>query len=442
MHIVPAFLMFGLIVPSTCCVADESTAADRPNFVVIFCDDLGYGDLGCFGSESIATPHLDRLADQGMRLTSFYVPVPLCTPSRAALLTGCYPVRVGLGRGVLRPDARRGLNPDEITLAEVLNPQGYATACIGKWHLGFRPPFRPNRQGFDHYYGIYHNLDEYEAPFFDEVGGMPILRNEEVAERPATPEILTERYTAEAVRFIKDHANEPFFLYLAHTMPHVPLGATARFRDRSRGGLYGDVVECLDWSTGQIIEALDRLELADRTLVLFTSDNGPSPRATGSAGPLRGRKHQTYEGGVRVPTIARWPGRIPAGSTQDAIVTTMDLLPTFARLAGAKIPDDRPIDGLDVSDAFLQIDADPRDRFFYYDGRGRVRGVRHGDWKLLRLGQGPELYDLSSDLGETRNRALDHPEIVEQLDHLIADHTREIQANLRPVGSVDSDSSK
>jgi len=352
----------------------------------------------------------------------FYVAAPLCTPSRAALMTGRYPKRVGLDRGVLRPDSKRGLPVEEVTIAEALKKEGYATACIGKWHLGFVDGYRPTRQGFDYYFGLYHNLDEPEAKHFEGKGGVPIMRNEEVAIRPAKPEILMELYTKEAIGFIERNKDRPFFLYLAHTMPHVPLGVSDQFAGKSAGGLYGDVIECLDWSTGEILDTIRALGLAADTIVVYTSDNGPSPRATGSAEPLRGRKHQVYEGGMRVPCVVWGSGRVPAGTFCREVATSMDLFPTFAKMAGASVSMRRSLDGKDIS-ALIAGEAgakSPHKAFFFHDGRGRLRAVRSGKWKL-HLGDKPELYDLRSDIGESRNVAQEYPTVVERLRKLAAE---------------------
>ncbi|MFH1715751.1 MAG: sulfatase-like hydrolase/transferase, partial [Planctomycetota bacterium] len=254
--------------------AAQRSNAKPPNVIIIFADDQGYRDLGCYGSPNIKTPHIDRMAEEGVRFTDFYVGAPICSPSRAALMTGCYPSRVGLGNWVQRPDSRIGIHPDEITLAELLKRQGYATACIGKWHLGFLPPFVPTSQGFDYYFGLYHNLD-LEADYLAGEGGVPILRNGQVVKRPADPAELTELYTEEAIGFIRRNKDRPFFLYLPHTMAHQPLGVSERFKGKSAGGLFGDVIECLDWSTGRILDTLRQLGLDRNTIVVYTSDNGP-----------------------------------------------------------------------------------------------------------------------------------------------------------------------
>ncbi len=409
-----------------------------PNFVIIFTDDQGYQDLGCFGSPNIRTPNIDRMAAEGTMFTGFYVPAPLCSPSRAALMTGCYPRRVGLAQGVLRPDSRLGINPDETTIAEMLKERGYATGCIGKWHIGFVGPFRPTRQGFDFYYGLYHNIDEPEAAHFVDKGGVPVMRNEQVDHRPAEPETLTELYTKEAVDFINKNKDQPFFLYLAHTMPHVPIGASARFKGKSAAGLYGDVIECLDWSTGQILNTLKKLGLDKNTIVIYTSDNGPSPRETGSALPLNGKKHSTLEGGMRVPCVMWAPNRIPAGRVCEDIATIMDLYPTFAGLAGADLPEGRIIDGKDIYPLMTARPGakSPHEAFLYHDGRARLRAIRVGKWKL-HLGPKPALYDLDSDIGETKNVVGKHPKTVKQLTQMAARADRELTNNSRPVGDFD-----
>ena len=414
--LVAAGVGFGLACPIFGSAQSKKTPV---NFIIIFADDQGYQDLGCFGSPHIRTPNIDRMADQGMKFTDFYVAAPLCTPSRAALLTGRYPRRLGLARGVLRPDSTRGIDPAVTTIAELLKSRGYATCCVGKWHLGFVGPYRPTRRGFDHYYGLYHNLDEPEAEHFDDFGGVPIIRNDEVALRPATPDVLTELYTQEAIGFIRQNKDKPFFLYLAHTMPHVPLGVSKRFAGKSAGGLYGDVIECLDWSTGRILDTLRNLGLDSNTIVIYTSDNGPSPRATGSALPLRGRKHTTFEGGMRVPCVMWAPGKIPAGRVCREVATTMDFYSTFAKLAGAALPLDQVIDGKDIYPLMTgQSGAkSPHEAFFFHDGRGRLKAVRAGKWKL-HLGTEPALNDLHTDTAEAENVAAEHPDVVQRLSKL------------------------
>lgn len=397
----------------------------RPNIVFILADDLGYGDLGCYGASDLRTPHLDRMAREGTRFTDFAVAAPLCTPSRAALLTGLYPGRCGLATGVLRPDAAGGLPPQALTLAETLTTRGYSAGCIGKWHLGFRPGMRPLARGFDSYFGVLHNLDKFETVCFEAEGGMPVLRGDAVALRPAVPAMMTGLYTREALQFIEDHRRAPFFLYLAHAMPHIPFDAAPPFKGRSARGLYGDAVEEVDWSVGQILDRLRTLGLAEDTLVLFTSDNGPERNTAGSAGPLRGTKHTVFEGGVRVPLIAWRPGAVPASRVCGEFLTGLDLLPTLARVAGAEPP--RDLDGLDCS-AVLRGDSgakSPRKTLYLLYGfkERRLEAVRAGRWKL-HLTTPPQLYDLQTDLGEAKDLAPQRPDAVGRLTR-IAEGLRE-----------------
>jgi len=387
-----------------------------PNLVLILADDLGYGDLGVYGARTIRTPHLDRMAEEGVRFTDFYVAAPVCTPSRAALLTGRYPQRSGLTR-VLNPRSEEGIDADEITLGEALRERGYATACIGKWHLGHRPSYLPTRHGFDHYFGI---------PYSNDMTPTPLMRGETVIEQPAVQETLTLRYTQEAIAWIRAQGDRPFFLYLPHTMPHVPLAASPAFRGRSPAGLYGDVVEELDWSVGEILRTLRELGRERETLVLFTSDNGPwltQGANGGSAGPLRDGKGETCEGGMRVPMIAWWPGTIPAGRVCDRWASTLDLFTTLIRLAGGTEPRDRMIDGRDIRPLLLGRGSMPRaDDFhpFFFHRAEQLQAVRVGRWKL-HLGRNlqplpqPELYDLEADPGEQQNLAPQRPWLVEQL---------------------------
>jgi arylsulfatase A len=407
----------------------------RPNIVLIFADDLGYGDLSCYGSETIKTPHVDRLADEGVRLTDFYVCASVCTPSRAGLLTGRYQVRSGL-TGVLFPDSETGILDYEITVGEGLQSAGYATACIGKWHLGHLPPHRPNRHGFDHYYGLLYSNDM-------DKGKPPLYRNDEVIEEPADQATLTERYTQEAIEFITTHRDEPFFVYLPHTMPHVPLYVSERFAGKSAGGLYGDVIECIDWGVGEIAAALDRLGLAENTLLIFTSDNGPwlnKGEHGGSAGPLRDGKFSAYEGGVRMPFIARWPGQIPAGSVCRQPAIAPDLYTTFMRLAEVELPQDRPIDGRNILPLLRGTGRSPHDMLYFHVGKN-LSAVRAGRWKMhLRKKEAnknvkldpPELYDLRTDIGETTNVADKHPKLVKRLLGRVARFEAEIAASTEP----------
>ncbi|NQU25538.1 MAG: sulfatase [Candidatus Nealsonbacteria bacterium] len=407
----------------------DASAERPPNFIIIFCDDLGYGDLGCFGSENIRTPNVDRMAKEGMRLTSFYSTSGVCSPSRSSLMTGCYPRRVNLHCNdsklcVLFPADRKGLHPDEVTIADALKPAGYATMCVGKWHLGDQPQFLPTQQGFDSYFGI---------PYSNDMGRknipLPLLRDEKVIVAPVAQETLTGRYTEEVVRFIEANKDRPFFLYLPHTFPHVPLFAAEPFRGKSPGGKYGDAVEEIDWSTGKILAALKRLGLDRQTLVVFTSDNGA---AGGSNAPLQGRKGSTDEGGMRVPCIVRWPGRVAAGTECDALTVTFDLLPTLAKLAGVELSADRTIDGRDIAPLLLgHEDAKSPHEAFYYYQVDQLQAVRSGRWKLhlplenkrrnwgKPLGKTPlKLFDLQADIHENDDVSAEHPEVVKRLTEL------------------------
>jgi len=442
-------------------------ARTAPNLVIIFTDDQGYQDVGCFGSPKIKTPHLDQMAKEGRRFTDFYVSAPVCTPSRASLLTGCYAQRVSLP-GVLFPNSQVGLNPEETTIAELLKARGYATACIGKWHLGFQEQFLPPRHGFDSYYGIPYSNDMWLAPDMkfaadaklppdaklDELkkgvrkkNDVPLLRNEEVVEYPADQATLTKRYTEEAVRFITANKGKPFFLYLPHTMPHIPLFASEAFKGKSAAGLYGDTIEEIDWSVGQILAAIKKLGLAESTLVVFTSDNGPwlsMKQNGGCALPLRGGKFGVWEGGMREPCIMWWPGRVPAGTVCSEVAATIDLLPTLAKLAGAEAPTDRTIDGKDIWPLMAGVEGakSPHEAYFFFRG-GALAAVRSGDWKLHRPGaQGgkgkasAELFNLREDIGETTNVADKHPEVVERLSALAAKMADDIKQNKRPCGKA------
>lgn len=441
-------------------VESERSAGAKPNFIIIFCDDLGYGDVGCFGSQNNRTPNIDRMATEGMRFTSFYVTSGVCTPSRSSLMTGCYPRRVNMhqdhdGLCVLFPVAKKGLNPKEVTIADLLKEQGYATCCIGKWHLGDQPQFLPTKQGFDYYFGIPYSNDMGERPQNNRPP-LPLLRNEKVIEAPADQDTLTKRYTEEAIRFITNNKDRPFFIYLPHTMPHTPLHSGEAFHGRSANSQYGDVVEELDWSVGQILETLSGLGLDSRTLVVFTSDNGATAEKGRSNGPLRGQKGTTWEGGMREPCIMRWPGKIPAGKTCDELATTMDLLPTFARLAGTKQQSDRIIDGKDIWQLMSgKKDAKSPHEAFYYYQMDQLQAVRSGKWKLhLPLKQKKknwgeptpnvplQLYNLETDIAEQNNVADQKPDIIKRLLALaeraredLGDVNREGK-NQRPAGWI------
>ncbi len=423
----------------TLCLSGLLAASEKPNFILIFVDDLGYADIGPFGSTLHRTPHLDRMAAEGRKLTSFYVTANVCTPSRASLLTGSYPRRLGLGENekgqwVLFPGNQEGLHADEITLAEVLSDAGYSTACVGKWHLGDQPEFLPTRHGFDSYFGIpYSNdmgHDSRREPY--RYPPLPLLRMEEVVEEEPDQRQITRRYTEEALRFIESSKDGPFFLYLAHSMPHWPQYSSEEFAGKSKNGKWGDAVEEIDWSTGQILNSLRRLGIDDRTLVIFTSDNGGAVRHGASNEPLRGGKGTTWEGGHRVCFLARWPGHVPAGTESDALAVSFDLLPTFAALAGAGAPSDRVIDGKDIRPLLLSETPEPTPHLaYYYYFMTHLNAVRSGRWKLhvARMGgrypdyePNPvlELYDLHSDIGESRNVADAHPQAVGRLKALAA----------------------
>ena len=435
--VVALFLLAG--TSCICGLADEPSAGStRPNFVVIFADDLGYGDLGCFGNSAHRTPNIDQLAAEGVRLTSFYG-APCCTPSRAQLMTGCYARRVGLNDGpqawVLLPKDPIGLNREELTLAEVLKAHGYRTACIGKWHLGDQPPFMPTKHGFDEYFGLPYSNDMW--PPFNESddpkmvalrkkfnhGPLPLMRGEKVLHAVEDQSVLTAQYTDEAIGFLRRNADRPFFLYMPHTAVHVPLYPGKPFVGKSANGRYGDWVEELDWSVGRLMATLDELGLSDNTLVVFTSDNGASNRWGGTNHPLSGAKGSTLEGGIRVPFVARWPQHIPPASKTDEVASVLDLLPTFAAICGSEIESERVIDGRNVS-ALLTNPASPRSPHdaFYYFSRKRLEAVRSGPWKLhLRSGR---LYDLSRDVAESHDVAAGHPDVVSQMKKL-ADRMRE-----------------
>jgi len=451
-------------------------AEQHPNIVLIFTDDQGYADVGCFGAKGFRTPNLDRMAREGMKFTDFYVNCPVCSGSRAALMTGCYYPRVSM-QPVLFPNARIGLNPEEITIAEVLKSQGYATACIGKWHLGHLPPFLPTRQGFDYYFGIPYSNDMWidpQAPLADDIvlregmtvdrirtekpirNKVPLMRNEEVIEYPADQSTLTRRYTEEAIRFMREHRDGPFFIYLPHTMCHVPLHVSEAFRGRSGAGLFGDVIEELDWSVGEILKTIKELGLEKNTLVIFTTDNGA---ASGSAAPLRAKKGSLYEGGIRVPCIMWWPGKIPAGRVCSEVAATIDLLPTLAFLAGTRPPQDRIIDGKNIWPLMQGLPGakSPHEAYLVYHG-GRA-AVRSGKWKFYpwpegsRTGRRPrgqqppaqqepkgppvQLYDLSQDISETTNVAEEHPDVVARLQALTKAMVEELQSHRRPAGRVE-----
>jgi arylsulfatase A len=462
-------LAFSMTMMTASATAVRAVEARSPNVVLIYTDDHGYADLGCYGSKRIRTPRIDRMAAEGIRFTDFYAAANVCTPSRAALLTGCYPQRIGIGEippvpggkawqtRVLYPGARFGLNPDETTIAEILKSRGYATACVGKWHLGDKKPFMPLDHGFDSFFGTVYTND---------TPGVGFVREYDFLDEKVDHTTFTDRFTDESLAFIRASKDKPFFLYLAHLMPHVPLAVAERFKGRSKGGLYGDAIEAIDESTGKILDLLAELKLDDSTLVIFTSDNGPwltKGEHGGSATPLRGGKGSTYDGGMRVPCIMRWPGKIPAGSVCSELATQMDFLPTLAGIASATVPTDRTIDGKDIADLmFARPGAtSPHESFFYYHGN-RLAAVRSGKWKLkvptllseefgdyVKLDK-PDatipraLYDLENDLGEQKSVLNDHPDVAKKLQAMIesaredlGDSRRNMPGKkVRPIGEL------
>jgi len=403
-----------------------------PNIVIIFADDLGYGDLGVYGHPLIRTPRLDRLASEGVKLTSFYASAPVCSASRYSLLTGRYAIRGGIN-GALMPESTNGLGAGETTIADVLKAAGYRTGMVGKWHLGNKPGFFPTEHGFESYFGLLYSNDMIR-PWVQTDAPLRLYRGTQELPGEVDMASLTEQYTNEALSFIRDNRARPFFLYFAHSMPHVPLGVPPRFAGTSAGGRYGDVIETIDWSVGQVLDALRDAGVERNTLVIFTSDNGPwmdmpprmlvDPRIVrtdaGSAGPLRGSKGTSWEGGTRVPFIARWPGRIPAAVVSSGLARTLDILPTIARVAGQRLPPNRTIDGQDLL-AFLEgLGPSPAEEFFYYSSGGRLEGVRDRQWKLhlafpAKGEPMTELFDLRADPSERWDVAAEHPDIVARL---------------------------
>ncbi len=425
-----------------------SAAAAGPNVVIIYTDDQGYGDLGVQGAKGYHTPNLDRMAAEGMRFTDFYVAAPVCSASRAALLTGCYPARIGIN-GALPPKSKTGLNPEETTIAEVLKAKGYVTGMFGKWHLGDHPDLLPVKQGFGEFFGIPYSNDMWPLnPNSKRANwpALPLLENDRVTEPEVTPEIqagLTTRIAERAVKFIGEHKSKPFFLYVAPPMPHVPLYVSGKFKGKSAQGLYGDVIEEIDWAAGQILTALNTHGLDDNTLLVFASDNGPWSiygNHAGSAGPFRESKGTCWEGGIRVPCLMRWPGKIPAGTVCREMAGTIDMLPTIAALTGAAMPE-KKIDGKDIG-PLLRGEAgakSPHESMVFYYGNHELQALRSGKWKLMlphtyrtiestgadgltgkhgRATIGLELYDLENDPGESKNLAGTETDVVIKLSAL------------------------
>jgi arylsulfatase A len=467
-----------LLVASGASLAGKP-AGQKPNIIVILADDLGYGDLSCYGSKVIATPRIDRMAKEGVRFTDFYVASPFCSPSRASLLTGRLPARCGVPY-VLFPTEHTGLPPDELTIPEALKTAGYATACVGKWHLGWRKEFRPQQQGFDEFFGLLHTNDTEEwevGQAFSQLSMFEPLQlrdGDRVVQSPVDQTMVTQRYTERSIDFIRRNRDRPFFLYLAHTMPHIPQYASPAFVGKSKDGIYGDCIEELDWSTGAILDTLEELGLDDNTLVIFTSDNGanlrgrkPNPKDRfpghsfgGSNGPLRAGKGTTFEGGVRVPCVARWPGKLPAGQDGSTMWSALDFMPTFVSLAGAELASKPALDGQDKSSMLLG-EASFHETRIVFDYFGvQLQAVREGPWKLLvpikeapttrvpslwfehqpglferqhRLWPKATLYNLADDLGETTDIAKAHPGIVASLLQKANSFDAQFQKQIPPV---------
>lgn len=400
---------------------DKSIAKDLPNIVFIFADDLGYGDLGCFGATDIDTPNIDRIAAEGIKFTSFLSASPVCSPSRAGLLTGRMPQRMGIN-SVFFPESLTGMDPEEITIAEILKEKGYRTGLVGKWHLGHLEKFLPLSQGFDEYFGI---------PYSNDMASVVYMRGNEVEEFKVDQRFTTKMYTEESLKFIDGTKEKPFFLYLAHSMPHVPIYASPDFEGTSRRGLYGDVIQELDWSVGEVLKKLEEKGILENTLIVFSSDNGPwlvMEDHGGSAGPLREGKQFTFEGGVRVPTVAMWKGKIDAGQVYEDLATQMDWFPTFCKLVGAEIPQDREIDGKDLGPVLFENGNREEDTFIYFMLASQ-EAYREGDWKIKRPFAGfagtkgmrkvdahdTLLFNLKNDPGETINLARENPEKTAQM---------------------------
>jgi arylsulfatase A-like enzyme len=458
---------FATVIPWCGPISLVSAADSPPNVVFIFVDDQGYYDLGCYGATEIKTPRIDAMAEQGTRFTDYYAAAPICSPSRAGLLTGCYPRRVGNHVWVHRADSKTGIHPDELTIAELFKDNGYATACIGKWHLGFHEPFLPRNQGFDHYFGLLHNLDPVEIVYFEDKGGVPLMRNEEVVKRPADPAELTRLYTDEAIGFIEQNKEHPFFLYLPHTMLHNPLGVSDKFKGTSQWGEYGDAIHELDHNVGRLFDSLQRLHIDDNTIVIYASDNGRGPGRTPDQ-KIRGNKLSTFEGGIRVPAIAWGPGLgLQSGEKSSEVVHAMDWYPTLATFAGIKVPEGRVIDGRDISPllkgetkfvpaAGMQYSlnatiplrrrwdppgewepiitrAEYNDAFFYHGSQGALSAVRWRNWKLY-LNPSLQLYDLAEDPGESK--LVRNQEITRKLRGMAIMFQAEMQLDARPAGRV------
>lgn len=428
-----------------------AVAAEKPNVIIVFADDQGYQDLGCFGSPNIKTPHIDGMASEGMRFTNFYSAYCVCSASRASLMTGCYQPRLSMP-GVLGPRSATGLHPNEVTIADMLKTVGYATQMIGKWHLGDQPETLPTAQGFDHYFGLPYSNDMArmkgwgnDADDLDKIWrekkwdiyNNEIYGDKKIVESPVNQTTLTDRYTEQAIKFIRANKERPFFLHFCHAMPHVPLFVSEERYKADPHLAYKLTIEHIDGSVGQILATLDELGIAENTLIVYTSDNGPwlsKKHHGGSALPLRAGKATTYEGGMRVPGIVRWPARVPKGAVCHEVAGTIDLLPTIAAATGAKLPE-HPIDGLDISSLLTDPKAPSphREVGYYYYKNGRVEAVRRGPWKLRPSANKPELYNLETDISEAQNVADENPKIVAELTKLAADYDADLKANSRPL---------
>ena len=456
MKITTLFILTVLLLTFFACTnqtSQTSKTGKTPNFVVIFIDDMGYGDAGCYGATGYQTPNIDKLAAGGMRFTNFYSAQPVCSASRAALLTGCYPNRIGIS-GALFPDAKVGINPNEVTIAEMLKEKGYATAIFGKWHLGHLKEFLPLQNGFDEYCGLPYSNDMWPVKLDgtkakpgearNNFPDLPLIEGNETKELITTfagQDKLTTLYTEKAVDFINRNASKPFFLYVPHTMGHVPLGVSDKFRGKSKQGFYGDVMMEIDWSVGEIQKTLEANGIAENTVVVFTSDNGPwlnFGNHAGSAGGLREGKGTNWEGGQREPFIVQWPGKIPSGVVCNQLACAIDILPSFAEIAGTKLPQNK-IDGVSLVDLWKgNPDAEPRTSLLYYYGKNNLNAVRVGNWKLILphswdsydtipgnngnggprvriLTEKPELYNLMRDPGEQYNVIEYYPEKAAEL---------------------------
>jgi arylsulfatase A len=458
-HVSRCLLALVCLTPLSLVLGRKAKADETPNVVIIFMDDLGYQDVSCFGSPNIDTPNIDSLAEDGMKFTSFYSAYCVCSASRASLLTGCYQPRISMP-GVLGPRSRVGLHPDEVTIADLLKTKGYATMCIGKWHVGDKPETLPTAQGFDHYFGLPYSNDMARQKGWGndpddldkiwklkqwDIYNNDLLRDETSIESPVNQTTLTKRYTEEAVKFIQENKDKPFLLYMPHTMVHVPLFVTDDVWVEDPKKAYKITMEHVDWSVGEVLDTLDEVGVADNTLVVFTSDNGPwlsKKHHGGSALPLRSGKGTTWEGGMRVPGLMRWPGVIPAGTVTDKVAGTVDLLPTLAAITGAKLPD-HAIDGHDISGILRDpAAASPHDThgLFYYKNN-RVEALRMGKWKLRINQQGNgdaakttcELYDLDADISESNNVADKHTDVVQRMHEFAVQYDKELKANQRPL---------